>query len=164
MKKLFFLSACSLTVFIACKQPDTVAVAPVSTFSIDSVRQEIAAVNEKFDEAFVKGDSAAMVSLYHSQAEIYGPNMPKMDTKMMASGITGIPAMGIKKMVLTSTEVTGGPEGVTEIGVYEMGDGSKVIDKGKYIVLWKKEDGKWKLFRDIWNSDNPPPPAPGGKK
>jgi ketosteroid isomerase-like protein len=31
----------------------------------------------------------------------------------------------------------------------------KQIDKGKYIVLWKKEDGKWKLFRDCYNSDLP---------
>ena len=30
----------------------------------------------------------------------------------------------------------------------------KEIDKGKYIVLWKMEDGKWKLHRDIFNSDN----------
>jgi ketosteroid isomerase-like protein len=27
--------------------------------------------------------------------------------------------------------------------------------KGKYIVLWKKENGKWKLHRDISNSDLP---------
>jgi ketosteroid isomerase-like protein len=44
----------------------------------------------------------------------------------------------------------------TEEGVYEIKtkDG-KQLDKGKYIVLWKKEDGKWKLHRDISNSDLP---------
>lgn len=31
----------------------------------------------------------------------------------------------------------------------------KQLDKGKYIVLWKKEEGKWKLFRDCYNSDLP---------
>ncbi len=40
-----------------------------------------------------------------------------------------------------------------------MGDGSKNVDKGKYIVVWKKENGDWKVWRDIWNSDNPPPPS-----
>ena len=32
------------------------------------------------------------------------------------------------------------------------GDGTKTVDKGNYIVVWKKDDGKWKIFRDIWNS------------
>ena len=31
------------------------------------------------------------------------------------------------------------------------------LDKGKYIVLWKKEGGKWKIFRDCFNSDSPIP-------
>ncbi len=31
----------------------------------------------------------------------------------------------------------------------------KELEKGKYIVLWKKEEGKWKLFRDCYNSDMP---------
>jgi len=35
-------------------------------------------------------------------------------------------------------------------------DGTEV-DSGKAIVIWKKEDGEWKLFRDIINSDLPVP-------
>jgi hypothetical protein len=34
----------------------------------------------------------------------------------------------------------------------------KVLDKGKYIVIWKKEDGTWKLHRDIWTTSVPPAP------
>jgi ketosteroid isomerase-like protein len=30
-----------------------------------------------------------------------------------------------------------------------MGDGDKVLDSGKYIVVWKRQDGQWKLHRDI---------------
>ena len=30
-------------------------------------------------------------------------------------------------------------------------------DHGKYIVTWRKTDGKWHAVQDIWNSDNPPP-------
>ena len=31
-------------------------------------------------------------------------------------------------------------------------------DSGKYIEIWRKQgDGSWKLFRDIFNSDLPPP-------
>jgi len=45
---------------------------------------------------------------------------------------------------------------ITEEGVFEINlkDG-KQIDKGKYVVVWKKEDGKWKLYRDMSNTDLP---------
>ena len=31
--------------------------------------------------------------------------------------------------------------------------------KGKYVVLWKKENGQWKIYLDIWNRINMPTPA-----
>lgn len=39
-------------------------------------------------------------------------------------------------------------------------DGSTMKDNGKYLVSWKKVNGQWKVVEDMWNSDNPPPPAP----
>lgn len=32
--------------------------------------------------------------------------------------------------------------------------GEQLIDRGKYIVVWKREDGRWKRHRDIYNSDS----------
>jgi ketosteroid isomerase-like protein len=72
--------------------------------------------------------------------------------------------MGIKSFTLHAKEVYKGDDVVTEVGSYEMGDGNKTVDEGKYIVIWKKDGDKWKLYRDIWNSDNPPPPAPPASK
>ncbi len=34
-------------------------------------------------------------------------------------------------------------------------DKNAVIDKGKYVVAWKKENGNWKLYRDIANTSMP---------
>jgi len=34
-------------------------------------------------------------------------------------------------------------------------EGDKKIDDAKYIVIWKKENGEWKLHRDIFNSSRP---------
>jgi ketosteroid isomerase-like protein len=34
-------------------------------------------------------------------------------------------------------------------------------DTGKFVEVWRKQpDGSWKIKWDIYNSDNPPPPAP----
>lgn len=27
------------------------------------------------------------------------------------------------------------------------------VDQGKYLVVWRQEDGRWRIHRDIFNSD-----------
>ncbi len=72
--------------------------------------------------------------------------------------------MGISNLNLNTEEVLGGPTVVSEVGNYELkiANGT-VVDKGKFVVVWKMENGKWKMYRDIFNSDNPPPPPPAKK-
>jgi ketosteroid isomerase-like protein len=32
-----------------------------------------------------------------------------------------------------------------------------MTDRGKYMVLWKRQaDGSWKLYRDMFNTSMPP--------
>jgi ketosteroid isomerase-like protein len=64
--------------------------------------------------------------------------------------------MGIKDFKLTTHDVVGSEDLLVETGSYEMyGDKNAVIDKGKYVVAWKKENGNWKLYRDIANTSMP---------
>jgi ketosteroid isomerase-like protein len=45
-----------------------------------------------------------------------------------------------------------------EVGRYTLsGEGGQVLDTGKYVVIWKKEDDAWRYHRDIWNSSMPLP-------
>ena len=64
---------------------------------------------------------------------------------------------GISAITLKTVEVWGNDDLITEEGLLEIITKDKVVvvDKGKYIVLWKKEDGKWKMHRDISNSNLP---------
>ncbi|MGH9658621.1 MAG: YybH family protein [Bryobacteraceae bacterium] len=41
-------------------------------------------------------------------------------------------------------------------GTYELTEGSNT-DRGKYVVVWKKEPGGWKAVADMFNSDLAPP-------
>lgn len=156
------------SLFISCSNTaeesgtNTATEERVKSFDLDAVRKVIDSTNAVFGYMVGKGDSVGLASLYTSDAKIMMPNMPA------ASGRSGVQsafarlfnAMGTPNLTLTANEVWGTEELVTEVGSYTMTDkAGKEIDKGKYIDLWKMEDGKWKLHSDIFNSDNPPPPS-----
>lgn len=154
--------------FVACSNTaeesgtNTATEERVKSFDLDAVKKVIDSTNAVFGSMVSKGDSVGLASLYTSDAKFMMPNMPT------TSGRSGVQtawaglfaAMGTPNLTLTANEVWGTEELITEVGSYTMTDKTgKEIDKGKYIDLWKMEDGKWKLHRDIFNSDNPPPPA-----
>ncbi|HMI60104.1 MAG TPA: nuclear transport factor 2 family protein [Puia sp.] len=155
MKKLFILS--SLIILVACNMAPETKTTPA--FDPASAKAEILAANQQFEQAFVKGDSSAITALYHTDAKIFPANMSKCNRDGVGSMTAGVPKLGIKTMKLNTDEVSGGPDEVVETGNYEMGDGTKALDKGNYIVIWKKEGEKWKMYRDIWNSSMPMPMA-----
>jgi ketosteroid isomerase-like protein len=168
MKRLFPLCLFAFA-FVACneKASDT-TIAADSTEKKESVdyKAVINETNKQFTSAALKGDSAAFVSLYHPDAQIFPPNGEMVIPRQMGSMMAGFQKMGVTSFDLQTKEIFEGDDDVvTEVGTYTMSDGKKFNDKGKYIVVWKKDGDKWKLYRDIWNSDNPPPPpAPGEKK
>ena len=128
-------------------------------------RASVDQANKAFTEAALRGDSAAFVNdIYHPDANIMPPNTEAANVKTIAGMFSSMPKMGVKTFTLNTKELYEGDEVLTEVGTYEMGDGNKAVDEGKYIVIWKKDGDKWKLFRDIWNSDNAAPPAPAAKK
>ena len=55
---------------------------------------------------------------------------------------------------ISTTAIYGNADVVVEEGKYDFPDGKGgSIDKGKFIALWKQEDSKWKMYREIWNTD-----------
>lgn len=168
MKPLCLLLFCLTLLIAACESGNNANTAEADEAKRDTVDHKavIEETNKAFSAAALKGDSAAFVTtLYHPDAAIFPPNEPEMNVSKTASAMKQFSSMGVTSFTLTTKEIFKGDETVTEVGTYEMGDGSKTIDKGKYMVVWKKDGDTWKLFRDIWNSDNPySPPPPASKK
>jgi len=134
-----------------------------STFDLASARKTVDSLNSEFASYVGKGDTVALTNLYSSDAILMPPNMARASGKPAIqtafSGMVG--AMGPVNISLTTTDLWGNDDLLTEVGTYTItSKDGKEIDKGKYIDLWKMEDGKWKLHRDIFNSDMPCPPAP----
>lgn len=60
---------------------------------------------------------------------------------------------GVKDVSLVTLEVESHGDTAYEVGKLELrGADGKVLDRGKYVVIWKKEGTSWKLHRDIWNT------------
>ena len=130
------------------------------TFDLAPVKAAIEASNKTFGDAFVKNDAALMIAKYTKDGCIMPAGAPKL---CGAEGIGGFfkvaqTQMGVKNIKITTEEVMGSSEVVVETGTYELiGAGDKSIDNGKFVVAWKQEDGKWKMYRDIFTSSVAPP-------
>lgn len=163
--KLFSIAVCTaiLISFASCDNDtkETAAPTPASSFNLDSVKAEIAASNAVFGDGFVKGDSSLYINRYTKDGCIMPANNPLMcGAEQLAAFFRGGYAMGIRNVKLTTDEIIGGPDVVTEVGKYEILDGAgKTLDNGKFVVAWKQEDGKWKMYRDIWTTDIALPPV-----
>jgi uncharacterized protein (TIGR02246 family) len=132
-----------------------------SMASLQEVRNAIASGNRAFAAALKKGDSAAIAAMYASGAKVMPSNSDVISGKDAIRRFwQGAIDSGIKSATLTAVDVEARSDLAVETGKYVMlGADGKKVDSGKYIVVWKRESGKWKLFRDIWNTSMPAAPA-----
>jgi ketosteroid isomerase-like protein len=64
---------------------------------------------------------------------------------------------GGAKNALTLEDVVGFGDYALETGKYVATSAEgKHLDHGKFMTLYKKADGGWKIYRDTWNSSMPP--------
>ena len=143
----------------SCNKKAEEATEPVvePTFNLATAKAEIVAANKEFMAFFAANDSIKLASLYAEDAKFMMNGAPATSgRKNIQSVMSAIMNSGITGVDLRTIEVWGTENLVTEEGELSLFVGDTEADQGKYIVLWKKEDGKWKLFRDIFNSNLSP--------
>ena len=119
----------------------------------------INAANEVFVAAYNRGDAAGLAALYTEDGQMLAPNAPLMTGQEAVQGFwQAVMDMGIEKAAIFTGEVEGHGDTAIEVSNYKLfAAGDQELDQGKFIVIWKKVHGDWKLHRDIFNSSNPPP-------
>lgn len=158
-KTIFQLMAFAIAVFTFTTGCNTPAPEEKATFDLSAAKQEIEAANRNFMDVLSKGDSVGLANCYTADAKFMSPNAPAfVGRSSIQTAIAGFINAGITKADLKAIDVWGTADLLAEEGELTLTTKDGVqVDKGKYIVLWKKEDGKWKLFRDCVNSDLPVP-------
>ncbi len=129
------------------------------------LQQAVQDTNREWMEAVKRGDPGSVAALYTEDATLLAPNTEPI------RGRQGIEAffkagmqMGMSEATLETVDVTYLGDVAYEVGAYTMKiepeGGQATADKGKYVVVWKRDgDGPWKLAVDMWNT-NTPLPAP----
>lgn len=123
-----------------------------------AVQREIAAANARFMDAFRNADPAALAACYTPDAQLLPTNSDVVAGTDAIAGFWGsVLGLGVAAVRLETVEVEGNGDLAVEVGRYALAtaDGAEA-DRGKYVVVWHRAGGGWKLHRDIWNTSRPP--------
>jgi uncharacterized protein (TIGR02246 family) len=127
------------------------ALVPAVHASGDEVRKAVEAGNAAFVAAFEGGDADAIGRLYTADAKVIAPGSP------IASGRAAIAAhwkagmAGVKNVALQTHDVGTAGDLAYEDGTVTIVSTAGEKTVARYLVVWKREGGEWKLHRDIWN-------------
>lgn len=163
--KLVLAIACSAAALSACDRatgPDGNRVAQADAAADE---QAIRSTNERWLQLIRAKDAAAIAQLYAEDGAVMPTN------EKAALGRESIEQWWNSSMQMPGYDLTFETD---QLLVSQAGDmaldrgtyrfaatppGGAIDDSGKYVVVWRKVDGEWKVAADIFNSDGP---AAGG--
>jgi ketosteroid isomerase-like protein len=120
----------------------------------DDVKAGMRETNEWFRTKVVQPrNMAALDKVYTAEARILPPGaeMVRGREEIQAFWGQALAALDVQDVVLSSIEAGMAGDTVVEIGRAELTVAGGDIVLGKYVVVWKQEDGRWKWHIDIWN-------------
>jgi len=152
------VAACLVVWGCAALQPSRGASPQGAAALRAQIEQQVA----RFVETFNRGDVAALAAMYDTGAVVLAPNAPPMRGRQNIEALwAGARQQGFKTLNLTVNSVEAIGDHLIELGSYTLviqpPGQSEMTDRGKYIVLWRRQsDGSWKLYRDAFNTSMPP--------
>jgi len=126
---------------------------------MESDEKQIRNAIANFSKAYMAGDHVAIGKLYTVDGKIFPVNTAIIEGQnAIASRFKlpdGITALNHK---INPSEIRIEGNTAYDYGYYEGitsdKEGKEIPFKGKYVIVWKKIDGVWKIYLDIWNRVN----------
>ncbi len=123
---------------------------------------QIKATSKAWNEAFNAGDAKALAALYAPDAMLLPPTAEpvkgrKSIEEFWAGFIEGVKGkLEIQEDLVPEVLVQG--DLAYSLGRFTILDvDGEVVDRGKYVAIWKRADGQWRIYRDILNTSLPKP-------
>ena len=133
-----------------------------NTASLADVRTAVDRTNASLVAALNTGRLSDVSAVYAPDAMVLAANAPPI------SGLAGIQqfwnqvaTMNMRNVSLTTDQLEVHGDVAIETGAYTMtltppGAPGAINDRGKYLVVWKRQnDGSWKIYRDMFSSNLP---------
>jgi len=118
-------------------------------------KSTIEKLNETFAAAFTRGDIAAVAGMYADDAYLLPPGEEIVKGRAAIQSFWTKAAEGIGDFKLTTVDVQPlGSDAAREVGTFRLktkGQAPQEVS-GKYVVVWQRVVGEWKLATDIWNA------------
>ncbi len=107
--------------------------------------------------AFNSRDSEALASLYAEDAVLLPPNAPAVFGRdAIRASFADVFAANSLKVEIEALETVIEGNLAYVAGRYRMWTGEgQLVDRGKYLEIWRVRDGKWLIHRDMHNSSLP---------
>lgn len=123
--------------------------------------QLIRELDARWVAAVAAKDVDALARIYAVDGMFLAPNAPLVEGRKgiaeVWAGLLGLPGISLTFEPMR-IEVSESADLASDVGSYALavdGEGGRVRDQGKYVVVWKKVNGAWKVLVDIFNSNLP---------
>jgi len=123
----------------------------------------IRAINPVWFKAYNTGNGDGIVALYADDAILSPPGAPAARghaamREYLMKDMAASSAAGVTLNAGPTTDVGVSGDLGWEWGTFTVTDKSgATVDRGKYVTVCERKNGKWLIIRDIWNSDGPMP-------
>lgn len=148
----FFLFCLFTTVVISgCQESNTNS----ADIDLNAMKKIIREKNNQFTKAHVTGDNLAIDTLFTIDAKSFPPNAQPVIGRDAISKLTAeYIEYGVSEFHEETIELYGNEELLIDQGNYTMTYGpDSIFEEGKYINVWKKADGQWKIYSNMWNTN-----------
>jgi uncharacterized protein (TIGR02246 family) len=112
--------------------------------------------DDKWAEAFNKGDAAALAAMYTEDAYALPPGAEMMKGRSAIEAFWRQQMQQIGDVKCTALDVKPlGRNAAREIGACSFKTKAQPPQDGalKYAVVWEREGSQWRLLQDIWNTN-----------
>lgn len=159
MRTVFWLAASLCPVLLPACQPPGEPGAPAADVAAEA--QAIRDVNAQWLAAVSARDAAATAAIYLPEGRLMPPNaVSALGSAAIAEFYRGIFELPNLSVSWTQDLVEVAESGTLayDVGPYSLaydGPSGRVEDRGKYLVVWKKVNGQWRVAAESFNSDLP---------
>ncbi|MBT1702818.1 nuclear transport factor 2 family protein [Fulvivirgaceae bacterium PWU20] len=144
------MASLSMCAFLTTAQPK-------AKLNLEEAKKAIAESNDVYFKAFARGDSSIFIGRYSEDCYIMAPDGPSIcgATAPLQFFRIAYHDIGLRNGKFITTAIYGVGNGyVVEEGLWQSFDANNTMfDDGKFLVLWKKTEKGWKMFRDSFSSN-----------